>query len=148
MVKGGVSEGYELGEPGGDDFDVAGGEMGVLGGALGNGAVNLHDVFAAKVVCGLAERGVIFNVEHNLRYAISVAEVYERHAAHFADALHPTGEGHFLTDVSNAEFSASVSPVHYLHVFLVRFQPTKLRKNPRTSKHKKTLRPRRAQRSI
>ena len=95
-----------------EDFDVAGGQFAVFGEALGHGAGHLDDIFASQSVGLFAERCVGFLVEYELRDAIAVAQVDKRHAAHFAAALHPSGQGDLPAYVLDAQFAAGVCPIH------------------------------------
>ena len=88
--------------------------MVVLAGTFGHCARNLHHIFAAQFVGGLAERGVGVHVEDSLGDAISVTDVYERHATHFAGALHPPCQGDVAARVAQAQLAASICPIHIL----------------------------------
>ena len=94
--------GIEYVELVGDDFDVAGRELRVLGSALSHFATDLYHKFTAEVVGGVVESAVVLGVEHHLSDAVAVAEVDKCHAAHFAYALYPAGESHFAAGVGEA----------------------------------------------
>ena len=96
----------------GYDLDVARGDVGVLAGALGNGAGHLYHPLAAEFIGGLAERSVSVALKHYLCDAVAVADVDKGHSAHFACSLHPTGQRYFAAGVANAEFTACICPVH------------------------------------
>ncbi len=104
--------GVEDGELVGDNLDVAGRKLRVLGGALGNRAFYLYYKFTAEAVGGLGEGGIVVVVKYNLCNAVAVAEVYEGHTSHFAGALHPAGQGNFFALVAKAEFAACIASIH------------------------------------
>ena len=109
--------GVEHAQARGYDLDVAGGEVGVLGRALGHAAGNLGHIFAAEVVGLLAEGGVVGVVEHYLRDAVAVAQVNEGHAAHAARLLYPSGEGNLLAGIGEAKLAARICSVHFVGGF-------------------------------
>ena len=96
------------------DLDVAGGNLIVLGRALDDFADGLDHEFTAEGGRGLHQVGGSIGLDDELRDAIAVPEVDERHAAQFAGFLDPSGERHLLPFVADAEFSASVCTVHSL----------------------------------
>ena len=99
-------------EGAGNDFDVARGHFGILVRAFGNRAHYLNHKFAAQLVRLVAQLGIHLVIKHDLREAIAVTQVHKGHAAHFAGALHPSGEGNALAHIVQAEFSACFRSVH------------------------------------
>ena len=96
----------------GYDFDVASGHFRVLARAFGHCAFHLYHIFAAQLVGTLTQLGVNVVVKHDLRDAVSVAQVDEGHAAHLAGALHPACQGHHFACVLETKFAISLCPVH------------------------------------
>ena len=89
-------------ERGNDNLDFAGGDVFVFGVPFVDGAGGLDDVFAPEVV-GLVEKRFVFSlVEHQLRYAVAIAQVDERQGAHFADSLYPAGQRDGFAHVGKA----------------------------------------------
>ena len=110
--EGGDFTGVEYGEFVDDDLDVAGVHFVVLGVALIHVALYLNHEFAAEFV-GLGAKFCIgFFVEYELGDAITIAEVDKSHTAHFARALHPSGEGDTLANFAQAEFATIVGSIH------------------------------------
>ena len=99
-------------EPADGYFDVAGGELGVLAGALNHFAVDLNHIFAAERIGLLAECRIVFRIECQLGYAVAVAQIDKRHSAKFSNALHPAAECYFGSGVRQTQLAASVCPVH------------------------------------
>ena len=92
----------------GDDFDVAGGQVGV-GVALRagrHGAGDLDAVLAAQAV----GHGLV--AHHHLHDAAGLAEIEERHSAVVAALGHPPGEGDGLADVLGAEGAGVMGANH------------------------------------
>ena len=94
------------------DFDLAGGDLQVLGLALADGADGLDDELAAELPGLATEVGVGVHVEGELRDAVAVAQVHEGEAAEVAGALDPAAQGDGLSDVVGAKFAAGVGTVH------------------------------------
>ena len=72
----------------------------------------LDDIFTAQRGRCLHQSCVCVRLKHELRDAIAVTQVNESHSAELPGPLHPTGKGHLLPDILNAEFPACVCSVH------------------------------------
>ena len=94
------------------DLDVAGRHLGVLALAFDHFSDGLDDIFSAEGGGGCNQLWVGVSLNDELGDAIAVAQVYECHSSEFPRPLHPSCEGDFLADVSDAELSASVGSVH------------------------------------
>ena len=108
----GYLAGIEYLEVVGYDLYVAGGQVLVLGISLVDLSGDLQHEFAAELVGTVAEFGVGLVVEDDLRDAVAVAQVDERHAAHVADTLHPAGKSNLPAGVGEPELTASSASVH------------------------------------
>ena len=110
-------EGWGLGpvqhlQLGDDQFDLAGGDLRVLAFAFTHRAGGLHHEFAPQLAGLLAQGLVALHVEAELGDAEAVAEVHEGEAAQVAGALDPSGQGHGLAGIGEAELAAGVGAVH------------------------------------
>ena len=94
------------------DFNLAGRHLEVLALAFDHFSDGLDDIFTAEGGGGGDQLRVGVCLDYELGDAIAVAKVDECHSSEFPRPLHPSCEGDFLADVSDAEFSASVSSVH------------------------------------
>ena len=83
----------------GYDFNFAGGEVRVLVAALGHFADHFHHKLAAQGVGSGAQFGVGIVVEHYLRDAVAVTQIYESHTSHFAQTLHPSCQFYFFSGI-------------------------------------------------
>ena len=95
-------------------LDVARGHLRVLRLALAHLAHGLYAELASQLVRTLTERSVLRLVEHQLCNTIAVAQVDERHAAHLARALNPSGELHLAAGVGETKLATCLSPIHFL----------------------------------
>ena len=86
--------------------------MRIFGVALLDGAADFHHIFAAEGIGRGLEFGVDLGVEHHLGDAVAVADVDESHAAHFSDALHPTGDTGLAPRISQTQFAAGIVSIH------------------------------------
>ena len=77
----------------------------------------MNDKFASGFVGGFEQFLVFLFVEYELCDAVSVSQVDEGHASHFAGSLNPAGEGHLLAFVLESETSAVNTSVHGLKTF-------------------------------
>ena len=109
------------------NFDLAGGDLQILGLALADGADGLDDELAAELPGLATEVGVGVHVEGELRDAVAVAQVHEGEAAEVAGALDPAAQGDGLSDVVGAEFAAGGNGAWY-GVRRVLFQGQKVRR--------------------
>ena len=91
-----------------DDLNIAGCHLRVLVLPFGNLPAHLQDEFTTQLSGSLAERCVLFHVEHQLGNAITVAQVDERHPAQITGSLQPSGQGNGLPDRFQVELSAGV----------------------------------------
>ena len=94
------------------DLDVACTHLRVLALTLDYLTGGLDDIFTAQRGRGLHQSCVCVRLKHELRDAIAVTQVNESHSAELPGPLHPTGKGHLLPDILNAEFPACVCSVH------------------------------------
>ena len=93
-------------DPGGDDFDVAGGELGVLAVALPDDA--LHGD-GGLFVEALDDGHHVLGLDHDLGGPVEIAQDEEGQVlAHFADVLHPADELHLLAHVIHAQLVTGV----------------------------------------
>jgi len=85
----------------GDNFDVAGGLLGVLAGALADGALDGNGGLLVEALDEL-QRCLVFN--DDLGRAVEVTQNHESEVrADFADVFHPADELDLLADVLHAE---------------------------------------------
>ena len=95
----------------GNDFDIAGGELGVFAGPLPDGPLHGDGGF---LVDGLELGYHLRSFGHNLSGAVKVPEDDEGQlGADLPDVFHPAGEFDLLTGVGKAEFSTGVGAVLY-----------------------------------
>ena len=99
-------------------FDLTGGKFGVdrFRGAGDNRAGEAEARFRAPAFQFLIE--IHFGVDHDLCFAVVVAEVDEDHAAVVADAVDPAGDPNLFPDLFLAECAASVRS-ELMHNFIL-----------------------------
>ena len=86
--------------------------MRILVRAFADGARHADHKLAPQLVGLLAERRVEGFVKHQLRDAVAVAQVDERHAAHLSGTLYPSGQRRGPSLVGQSQLAASICPVH------------------------------------
>ena len=96
----------------GDYLDVSGGEIGVFRASLAHGTCDLNHEFTAEFVGFVGEFGIYVLTEHHLGYSITVADIDERHAAHLADSLNPSGEFNLLAGIGKSQLAACIVSIH------------------------------------
>ena len=97
--------------------------LGILALALHDLSCGLDDEFTSEGSGCLHEGGLRVGFHHELGDAVTVPQVDEGHSAEFPGPLDPSGQGYGLSDVGDAEFSASVSSVHIFDVVVLSFLP-------------------------
>ena len=65
-------------------------------------------------------------VNYKLGDAVAVAKVHEGHSSELSALLYPSGQGHCLACIFDAEFSAGVCSVHMCLVFIIPVCPVGL----------------------
>ena len=100
-------------------FDVARGEFGVLVAALQHLAVHPDNAFAPQFPDAAAERGIGLHIEHQLRDAVTVAQIDERHAAQVAATLNPTAKRHGGANVRQAQRAVGMGSIGCFHIYIL-----------------------------
>ena len=99
------------------DFDVTGGHLGVFRLTFNHFSLHLNHEFTAQGGGHIHQGSGSVGLHDQLGDAVTVTEVDKGHAAQFAGFLYPSGKGHLLPFVLNAELSACVCSVHSLCYF-------------------------------
>ena len=94
------------------NLDVTCRNLVILRTALDDLAGHLQHIFAAQFAGSLAEVGVGFHIESQLRDAIAVAQVDKSHAAEVAATLQPPAEGDSLSQIGKSQLATSICPIH------------------------------------
>ena len=90
---------------GGDDFDIAGRQLGVFGAGetRGDFAGDLQHILITQRVALCGQFSVFFRAEHDLGQSFAVAQVDEDDAAVVAGRIHPATQRDGLADVLCAD---------------------------------------------
>ena len=92
---------------GGDDLNVAGGQLGVLAVPLPHGAGHGDGGLLGDALKGVHQ---LLGLGHHLGGAVEVAHHHEGQAGgHHADILHPADDGHLLPHMLHAQLAAGMS---------------------------------------
>ena len=81
--------------------------------ALADGTRHLDTPLTTQFVSLFTQGSILRLVEHQLRNAITVAQVDKRHTAHLTGLLNPSGQRHLLTSIGESQLTTCLCPIHY-----------------------------------